>query len=168
MGNREDLLAAAKRCLVERGWARTTVRDIAAEAAVSHSAIGYHFGSRENLLIQALMEAVADLGRQIEQQQAAAGGPQSWEPLLASFTTNRTLWVAQLEAIAQAEHVPAVRQMLAEGQSRSRAALGGPVRLAILLGLMVEWLIDPESAPTLDEVRQELATLAADPSAAVP
>ncbi|WP_031080407.1 TetR family transcriptional regulator, partial [Streptomyces sp. NRRL WC-3549] len=40
MGNREDLLKGAKQCLVERGWARTTVRDIAAAAGVSHAAIG--------------------------------------------------------------------------------------------------------------------------------
>ena len=30
MGNREDLLAAAKRCLYEKGYAHTTARDIAA------------------------------------------------------------------------------------------------------------------------------------------
>lgn len=165
MGNREDLVVAAKRCLVERGWARTTVRDIAATAGVSHAAIGYHFGSRENLLVHALLEAVEDLGRQIERDQQA-GGPGSWEALIESFSTHRTLWVAQLEAIAQAEHVPAVRQLLAEGQKRSRAALGS-VRLALLLGLMVESLIDPETAPSLDQVKRELAAMAADPSAAV-
>ena len=29
MGNREDLLAGAKKCLYEKGYARTTARDIA-------------------------------------------------------------------------------------------------------------------------------------------
>ena len=58
MGNREDLLAGAKRCLIERGWAHTTVRDIASAAGVSHAAIGYHFGSKDALLTQALVEAV--------------------------------------------------------------------------------------------------------------
>jgi len=53
MGNREDLLAGALECLKTKGWARTTVRDIAAAAGVNHAAIGYHFGSREALLIEA-------------------------------------------------------------------------------------------------------------------
>ncbi|MGH4006514.1 MAG: TetR family transcriptional regulator, partial [Pseudonocardiaceae bacterium] len=44
MGNREDLLAGAKRCLYEKGYGRTTARDIAAAAGgVSLAAIGYHF-----------------------------------------------------------------------------------------------------------------------------
>ncbi len=50
MGNRDDLLDGAVRCLRDKGWARSTVRDIAAAAGVSHAAIGYHFGSREALL----------------------------------------------------------------------------------------------------------------------
>ena len=34
MGNREDLLAGAKKCLYEKGYARTTARDIASAADV--------------------------------------------------------------------------------------------------------------------------------------
>ena len=64
MGNREDLLTGAVKCLKEKGWARTTVRDIAAAAGVSHAAIGYHFGSREALLIEVI--------RTVEEQQRAA------------------------------------------------------------------------------------------------
>src|SRR5215472_17197961 len=55
-GNREDLLAGALECLKTKGWTRTTVRDIAAAAGVNHAAIGYHFGSREALLIEAFTQ----------------------------------------------------------------------------------------------------------------
>lgn len=58
MGNREDLLAGARRCLEEKGYLRTTVRDIATASKVSMAAIGYHFGSREVLLNQALFAAM--------------------------------------------------------------------------------------------------------------
>jgi AcrR family transcriptional regulator len=34
VGNREDLIAGAKRCLLEKGYVRTTVRDIAAASGV--------------------------------------------------------------------------------------------------------------------------------------
>ena len=62
MGNKEALLAGAKRCLYEKGYARTTVRDLASAANVSMAAIGYHFGSREALLNTALIEANEEWG----------------------------------------------------------------------------------------------------------
>src|SRR6476659_4086912 len=62
MGNREDLLAGAKRCLYEKGYGRTTARDIASASNVSLAAIGYHFGSKESLLNLALIEAIGEWG----------------------------------------------------------------------------------------------------------
>jgi AcrR family transcriptional regulator len=66
MGNREDLPAGALACLKDKGWARTTVRDIAAAAGVNHAAIGYHFGSREALLTSAFVQAMEEWGAEIE------------------------------------------------------------------------------------------------------
>ena len=60
MGNREVLLAAAKRCIYEKGYARTTARDVTSAAGVSLAAIGYHFGSLEALMSAALIEAIED------------------------------------------------------------------------------------------------------------
>ncbi len=60
MGNREALLEGAKRCLIEKGYARTTARDIADAAGVSLAAIGYHYGSKESLLEQAFMAAMEE------------------------------------------------------------------------------------------------------------
>jgi AcrR family transcriptional regulator len=154
MGNREKLLAGARQCLIERGWARTTVRDIATAAGVNHAAIGYHFGSREALLVQALVDAVDELDREVRAGAGAGDGtdPQLWAALLESFRAERALWVSQLEAIAQAAHVPALREHLAKGQVRAREGLGGPLPLAVILGLMVQSLVDPEGLPSAAEV----------------
>ena len=57
MGHKEDLLAAARRCLVTRGYARTTARDLVAESGTNLASIGYHFDSKEALLTQALLDA---------------------------------------------------------------------------------------------------------------
>ncbi|WP_043262607.1 TetR family transcriptional regulator [Streptomyces sp. CT34] len=160
MGNREDLLAGAKQCLIERGWGRTTVRDIAAAAGVSHAAIGYHFGSRDALLTQALVEAVDELDQLPSATADGAGPEERWQALIDSFTTHRALWVAQLEAAVQAQHSPEVRDRLAEGQRQGREGLGGSVPLALLGGLMLQWLVDPEQAPSGAEVVAELRTLA--------
>ena len=50
MGNREALLEGAKHCLYEKGYARTTARDISTAAGTSLAAIGYHYRSTEALL----------------------------------------------------------------------------------------------------------------------
>lgn len=63
MGNREDLLAGALRCIREKGYARTTARDIAAAAGTSLAAIGYHFGSKEALLNEAMFAAFDSWGQ---------------------------------------------------------------------------------------------------------
>lgn len=70
VGNREDLLAGAKRCLLEKGYRATTARDIAAASGASLAAIGYHFGSKEALMNRAVYEAVGEWGETFEQAMA--------------------------------------------------------------------------------------------------
>ena len=160
MGNREALLAGAKRCLSMQGWARTTVRDIAREAGVSHAAIGYHYGSREALLVAALFQATEELGRQIERDLADGAGPADrWQELLATFGTHRALWVAQIEALSQAQYVPSLREQLTQRQRLSREAFGGAGPLAVLLGLMIQSLIDPDSTTGVEQLGLELESL---------
>ncbi|BBY34808.1 TetR family transcriptional regulator [Mycolicibacter minnesotensis] len=160
MGNREDLLEGAKRCLVERGWANTTVRDIAAAAGVSHAAIGYHFGSRERLLVQALLEELDELDSRMAPDGQPATAVDRWQAVLESFSTDKALWTSHLEAIVQAQRNDELRARLAEGQQRARAEMGGSVALAVVLGMMVQSLIDPDSTPTAAEAVAELRELA--------
>src|SRR5882724_10306811 len=102
MGNREDLLAGAKQCLREKGYARTTARDIATASGVSLAAIGYHFGSKDALMNQAVYEAVGDWSETFERALAAAdpeaSAPQrldlQWTRMVESFGENRPLWAA--------------------------------------------------------------------------
>ncbi|ORV47335.1 TetR family transcriptional regulator [Mycolicibacter engbaekii] len=161
MGNREDLLEGAKRCLVERGWANTTVRDIAAAAGVSHAAIGYHFGSRERLLVQALLEELDELDARMAADGDSAAAVDRWQAVLESFATDKALWTSHLEAIVQAQRNDELRARLAEGQRRARTEMGGSVALAVVLGLMIQSLIDPDSAPTAGEAIAELRQMSA-------
>ena len=62
MGNREALIEGAKTCLMEKGYTRTTARDIATAAGVSLAAIGYHFGSKDDLLNEAMRQALDRVG----------------------------------------------------------------------------------------------------------
>ncbi|MFJ3714045.1 TetR/AcrR family transcriptional regulator [Streptomyces sp. NPDC090053] len=177
MGNREDLLAGARRCLEEKGWARTTVRDItAASGGVSMAAIGYHFGSREALLNAALIDAIDEWGTHTGRTLATFGAEGAtpaeryeamWDRIIESFSTHRTLWLASVEALAQAEHSENLRRYLAGGQAQGRRGLAailrgveedaiddeaartlGAVQMALLTGLMTQWLTGPDRAPT--------------------
>ena len=52
---RQQILDASLRLFSERGFARTTVRDIARQAGITDAAIYYHFDSKRELL-EALVE----------------------------------------------------------------------------------------------------------------
>ncbi|MEU4729228.1 helix-turn-helix domain-containing protein [Streptomyces sp. NPDC023588] len=183
MGNREDLLAGARRCLEEKGYLRTTVRDIATASQVSMAAIGYHFGSREALLNQALFAAMdewaAGSGRLTGQGESAeARYADTWDRKIRDFGDMRWLWLANVEAFVHAQSSPELLATLAEGQRRSRRMVAaqlrgvpedavaeqdvralGSLHIALLTGVMVQSLTDPEQAPSGAELLQGLRTM---------
>lgn len=189
MGNREDLLAAAKRLLYEKGYAGTTARDLAAASGVSLAAIGYHFGSKEALLnaarIEALGEWADELGRALAAGADPGAGPAErfeaiWAQVLESFAANRPVWAASFEMLAQIDQAPEVRAAVADAQERARLGLAalfhqidptldeqrarvlGSFYLALLSGVMAQWLIDPDRAPSARDLAQALQVIAAD------
>ncbi|MBO2461355.1 TetR/AcrR family transcriptional regulator [Actinomadura violacea] len=191
MGNREDLLAGAKRCLYEKGYARTTIRDITAAAGgVSMAAIGYHFGSKEALLNEALAQASGEWGRQLGEALAAAPlGPGAtaaerfevaWNHITGSFAEHQRLWTATFDVIGQLPHVPSLREQLAAGLSEARLGLAqvlggldpdadpdtawavGGFYQALLTGVMAQYLIDPDRAPTGRDLARALQRIATD------
>ncbi|QFG22721.1 TetR/AcrR family transcriptional regulator [Actinomadura sp. WMMB 499] len=186
MGNREDLLAGAKRCLREKGYDRTSVRDIATAAGVSTAAIGYHYGSREALLIQALFELLDEwgdsLGRALAPgpgDDAARGFARMWDGLIREITDNPDPWVASVELFLQARRQPALRDRLADGVREGRrgmvailrsvpedtvtdgaARTVGMVQTALMSGVLIQALSDPANAPTAAEILEGLRALA--------
>ncbi|MER5747029.1 TetR/AcrR family transcriptional regulator [Streptomyces sp. NPDC059913] len=186
MGNREALLVGAKQCLREKGYDRSTVRDIATAAGVSMAAIGYHYGSREALLNQALFEILDEWGDSMGRALArdADGSAQRaferiWENLIADCTAHPDLWTASVELFMQARRRPELRAPLAAGMAEGRRGMAailrsepedavpqesvrtlGSVQLALMSGVMIQHLGDPESAPSAAEVLQGLRALA--------
>jgi AcrR family transcriptional regulator len=123
MGHREDLLAGAKRCLFEKGYARTTARDIVAASGTNLASIGYHFGSKEALLNAALIDAMREMGREMTKISTPEKSADAWTwddlatgwtNVVEMFQSYRNLMVAQTEAWAQAERSPELRAELAE------------------------------------------------------
>ena len=186
MGNREDLLAGARRCLYQKGYANTTARDIATASGTSLAAIGYHFGSKEALLNEARLQAFGDwtdqLARALETELDPATPPMErfeaiWTKMIESFETHRPMWLASFEMLAQIDHDPKVRNAVAEAQQRARLGLArlfhgidpsvdghqaravGSFYLALLPGVMAQWLIDPHEAPSGPDLADALRTI---------
>jgi AcrR family transcriptional regulator len=57
---------AAEKCLLEKGYNRTTARDIVSSAGVSLAAIGYHFSSKEALLTEALLDSFGEWDQDLQ------------------------------------------------------------------------------------------------------
>ncbi|WP_272473147.1 TetR/AcrR family transcriptional regulator [Baekduia alba] len=189
MGHREDLLDGAKRCLYEKGYARTTARDIVAASGTNLASIGYHYGSKENLLNAALMSATEDFGEAVG---AAVGdGPPEADPyerfeavftrVLEQYATYRPLWSATFESVSQVDHADAVREFFATVQGMAHREMSrlwfgtpddvevtdpahvqvGQLLQAVLIGLMGQMLIDPTQAPTAKDLSAALRTMTA-------
>src|SRR5688500_16234016 len=100
MASREDLLNGAEVYLREKVYARTTARDIASASGVSLAAIGYHFGSKEALLGEALQQALAEWGDELDGLLAGSTDfVTAWTKVVESFDRSRPLWAIQFELL---------------------------------------------------------------------
>jgi len=70
-GTKDRLLAAASELFAERGFHRTTVRDIAARARVNVAAGNYHYGSKRALYLAVLRAQFADVRATLRARGAA-------------------------------------------------------------------------------------------------
>lgn len=187
MGNREELLAGAKRCLLEKGYARTTARDIANASGVSLAAIGYHFGSKDTLLNQAMFDAIGEWGDQVEEAFHKAGDTLTpaerfeaiWANVIETFDQNRPLWLASFELIMQIDHIPGAREMFKQALPMARSGLAslflgvdeaeideeaamslGAVYYSLMSGLLIQRFADPDNAPTPADLAKGLRAVA--------
>lgn len=177
MGTRERLLEAAVRSLQTCGYARTTTRELVTAAGSHLPAVNYYFGSKERLLHEAAAQALLRWSQATlaSTQASATLDPRSRlqvsvERFLASVRGERPRLVAAVEAFAQAERDDALRERLAGAYDDLRAAiaLGGDddsravasVLIALLDGLALQCLLDPQRAPTGPEVVRSLDAVA--------
>ena len=83
---RELILQAARRRLVEGGYANLNVRDIARDAGVNHALIGYHFHGKQQLVLAVLDEANTRLlERQARMYEQDATAARKWEQACAFY-----------------------------------------------------------------------------------
>ncbi|MFE7211829.1 TetR/AcrR family transcriptional regulator [Streptomyces sp. NPDC001698] len=186
MGHREDLLEGAKRCLLQKGFVRTTARDIVKESGTNLGSIGYHYGSKDALLVQAYVSLIEGVGETSGVGWGAGGAvtapPGSlerfqkvWANIIRSLPDSRGIWLLSFELVLQGDRIPEVRRMLGEAQQEGRSGLvslftgipeneldkealetEGRFYQTLLNGLMLQWLFDPDSATDADQLTEGL------------
>ncbi|MFI5684994.1 TetR/AcrR family transcriptional regulator [Streptomyces sp. NPDC051636] len=182
MGHREDLLEGAKRCLLEKGFARTTARDIVKASGTNLASIGYHYGSKDALLAQAYISLVE--GKSDDFGGAGDGGihgaPGSlerfravWSNIVDSMREPDSMWRLSVEVMTI--QLPEVRDHLARAQreggrglvallmgvpeeevSDESADTVGRFYLTLMTGLIAQWTFDPKTAPDGDALTEGL------------
>lgn len=186
MGHKEDLLAGAKKCLLELGYAHTTARDIVAASGTNLASIGYHYGSKEELMTLAMIELVGEWGEQVDAGIDLPAGATSaekfearWRHLLAVFGHDRQILLASFAAFAEVERVPRLRELIAQAQESGRLSVArdffniddaaldpkvarsiGSMMLAMMTGVMSQWLLDPETMPSAEEMTTAMGAMA--------
>lgn len=165
--NRLALIEGTLRCLERLPPEQVTARAIAREAGANLASITYHFGSKENLVTEAVVEG---LDRWLAEMAAAMGGIESAPParrfalsgavLDESARRHAGLAANFVAALARAQHDPRVRETLASGFERARprvaellglgsdqaGADAGGIVLALFNGLLLQALVDPALA----------------------
>ena len=145
-GHRQAILAAARTCFGERGFARATVREIASRAGVTHGLVLRQFGSKEQLFLAAvpghreLDQVIAGAPETLPDRVAhayvermetnAAGDP--LVVLLRSVASDQQA-AAKLYAAMEASSIRAYREVLPGDDVPARVAMLG----AQLIGVTV-------------------------------
>jgi AcrR family transcriptional regulator len=187
VGHREQLLDAARRLLQEKGYARITTRDLVAASDTNLASIGYHFGSKAELLNEAIGLVLGEWTEQLARIAMAdpsaspiERGISAWTAMLEHVRARRTMSLSFTEALAQADRSPRLRAQFAEHYRRCRAqvselvavSLGDGIPaddprcaaiasfvMAACDGFAVQCLLDPDEAPGPDDLRAGLTTL---------
>jgi AcrR family transcriptional regulator len=187
--HRQRLLDGALECLRTKGYAHTTARDIAAAAGGNLGSIGYHYGSKEALLNEALIAGfrgwtarIADRVRAIDADEPLERLRLAWDAVLDELGRDEGLLRAFLEALAPASRSPELRAQLAGFYRETRqdvarvvteslgdeaaAQVVASLLIAVSDGLQLQWFLEPEATPGAAEIAAAAALLLPTPPAA--
>jgi AcrR family transcriptional regulator len=176
--NRASLIEGTLVCLEKLPPERVTARAITEESGANLASIAYHFGSKDNLVTEAVIEG---LDRWLAEVTASLENLDAQDPVeryrlageAIETSRRRHTGLARnfIGALAKAQHDARVRQLLADGFRRTRPAVAALLGLgddqagedaaglilAQFNGLLFQALLDPDLAIEGDRMRQAQA-----------
>jgi AcrR family transcriptional regulator len=170
---RQELLDAAARVFVERGFRGASIEAITAEAGYTRGAFYSNFNSKEEMFVELLQQRVYGEYREIAEASARGERPSLRETgrQLAAIQEDpdgRWMFVLWLELLAHAGRDEAFRKIasgfwtvtraaIAEGGRRAYAEAGkkppapedhvATAAIALDIGLALQHFVDPEAVP---------------------
>lgn len=124
-------------------------------------------------------DLLTDDGQERAEGDDASGPPldqfrDTWERVIDSFEETRSVWQLQMEVVSRIDKDPELRKALLDPQREGRdglaegmlgidpekdpekARVAGLFCQALLAGVMVQWLMDSESAPSAQDLTDGL------------
>jgi AcrR family transcriptional regulator len=162
--NRSELIEGTLRCLERLPPERITARAIADESGANLASITYHFGSKDELVTEAVIAGLdrwlAEIARRLDELDARAPEDRfraAFAVVADSRRHHEGLARTFLGAMAKASHDGRVRELLTEGFRRTRGEVAtvlglgtdaagrdaAGLALALFNGLLFQSLVDP-------------------------
>jgi AcrR family transcriptional regulator len=176
--HRDALLSAARKLMRQSGRGDITTRDLVAASNTNLGSISYHFGSKDALLDEAAKLVFEEWAQTVAHTISAdPDAPparrfaRSLEMILEDFDAMRPYFLGFIQIVAGSERSPETREQLIAHYRKQRDTVTTMIteslsdnidlvdarHIASLLmsvsdGLMLQSLIDPDSAPTSREL----------------
>ncbi len=177
-----QMLDIAEQVFAERGYLAASMDEIAERVGVSKPMLYEYFGSKEGLLNEAIAGAFAEWTDEVNRavRETPADAPverllEGWREMLSRTEANRPLIVANLEAMAQVARSPDLRERMAAAYEACRAKIAEVVEeslpegsdvdadvvasfiIAVVDGITLQHMADPERAPSGDQLVEALS-----------
>lgn len=180
--SRERILETAGRLFARKGYAATSVDEVAAEARTSKSSIYWHFKSKEEILLAVLSENTSNWAAEIVAEADAHESVVDKLEAVLEFTGEQLQRTREFRRLVlgmmseRAEESPRTRQVLQEiYQGYRKVTLGQIEKIAPQLpaaqrkvvaesilafsdGLFLHWQLDPDNVD-LDEMLEGMRTM---------
>lgn len=172
---RQKILEAAFTVLSRQGYENTSIKDIADEAGVAQGLVHYYFKSKQQLVLDVLVEVCREL--ELSDAEGTQGAQQAYAKFKAMLKDKKATHALYIQLIAVGFHDKEIgagvfkfliedrghieqlaRQVLAEREADPRPARAiASVVEAAVLGIMIQNLVDPDF--NADEAVDALTTM---------
>lgn len=142
---RQALLTATRRCVGRKGLAATTSRDITAEAGANLAAITYHFGSKDELVADALLAELRSWLTPTLEVLSGGGDPSTRtmlaiQTLMTTFGEHQGAAPTYVQAVAQAPVLAALQAGLVALWTDLRELLASDIAALQRRGELPPWV----------------------------